>query len=632
MEAQTARTPREIAVVDGDRALTYAELNARANRLAHGLRRRGVGPEALAGICVERSLEMVVAALAVLKAGGALVALDPAYPRERLATIIDDAGLVVLLTERPLLAHFPQHAGIALLLARDGDPFPAESDENLDTPENAVDLDNPIYAIYTSGSTGQPKGILVTHRAFSNLLAWQLGEHQEGAGDGLGSGLTAGMRTVQYATFGFCVSFQEMFSSWCAGGTLVIADEATRRDVAGLAAFLDAQGIERLHLPFAALKHLADAAAGQDRLPRRLCEVITAGEQLQVTPAVRSLFSRLPGCTLANQYGASETHVVTALTLTGPPDGWPAIPPVGRPVANVRIHLLGSFAGGLEPVPAGVTGELYAGGACTPRCYLNDPVLTAQKLVPDPWSPEPGARLYRTGDGARYLADGRIEYHGRLDGQVKIRGFRVELGEVETVLARHPAVRDAAVVARPDAAGGKRLVAYVVPAGGVGVDIDPDTAFDELRAYLKRTLPDPMLPAAFVALPALPLNANGKLDQAALPEPAAFVGGTRAPYVAPRTPVEAEMAALYAELLQVAEVGAHDDFFALGGHSLLATRLMARVRDSFGLDLKVRTLFEAPTVEELAMAVTRELLGQADDEALAAALAELENEEALRHG
>ncbi|HSF42282.1 MAG TPA: non-ribosomal peptide synthase/polyketide synthase [Thermoanaerobaculia bacterium] len=601
VEEQAARTPYALAVIDGDRTLTYAELDARANRLARGLARRGVRPEALAGICVERSLEMVVAALAVLKAGGALVALDPAYPRERLAAIIEDARLAVLLTEESLLKHFPEHQGIAFCLERGDDPFPEESEE---APAVAVDPDHPIYAIYTSGSTGQPKGIVVTHRAFSNLLAWQLGD----------PGLRPGGRTVQFATFGFCVSFQEMLSSWCSGGTLVLADEMTRRDLARLALFLEERGIDRLHLPFAALKHLAEAASDQ-RLPARLKTVITAGEQLQVTPAVRSLFDRLPGCTLSNQYGASETHVVTALTLEGDPAGWPAIPPVGRPVDNVGIHLLDAH---LEPVPLGVAGELYAGGACTPRCYLNDPVLTASKLVPDPWSGVPGARLYRTGDAARYLADGRIEYHGRIDTQVKIRGFRVELGEIETVLARHPGVRDAAVVARPGH-DGQRLVAYVVPAG------ESVSLFDELRTYLKQKLPEHMLPSAFVDMPALPVNANGKLDQAALPEPEVGISREQE-YVAPRTPIEELIAGIWAEVLGLPRVGVCSDFFELGGHSLLATQVVARVRQTLDVDLSVRALFEARTVEELTLTVAESLLDLADAEAALAAFAAAEGE------
>ncbi len=592
VEEQVARTPGAPAVVDGDRTLTYAELDERANRLARGLARRGVRPEALVGICVERSLEMVVAALAVLKAVGALVALDPAYPRERLATIIDDARLAVLLTQESLLQHFPQHAGIALLVERGSDPFPDESAEAPGVEvELELDLDHPIYAIYTSGSTGQPKGILVTHRAFASLLAWQLGD----------PGLRPGARTVQLSTFGFCVSFQEMFSCWCSGGVLVVADEMTRRDLAGLAGFLEESGIDRLHLPFAALKHLAEAVAGEApdrrRLPSRLRAVITAGEQLQVTPAVRALFELLPACTLSNQYGASETHVVSALTLSGDPSNWPAIPPAGRPIANVSIHLLD---GELGPAPTGVAGELFAGGACPPRGYLNDPVLTAQKLVPDPYSSVPGARLYRTGDAARYLADGRIEYHGRIDTQVKIRGFRVELGEIETVLRRHPDIRDAAVLAHPGPEGSQRLVAYLVLRDEAGVVVG-------VRGFLRDKLPEYMVPAALMVLPALPVNANGKLDREALPVPEPARPELAQAFVAPRTAVEEVLAQIWVQLLGVERVGVNDNFFQLGGHSLLATQLASRARGALQAELPLRAVFENPTVAELAQAlVSRE--------------------------
>src|SRR6185312_3478346 len=312
--------------------------------------------------------------------------------------------------------------------------------------------------------------------------------------------------------------------------------------------------------------------------------------QLQVNPAVRGLFQRLPGCSLHNQYGASETHVVTALTLAGEPVAWPAIPSIGRPILNVRIHLLDAD---LQPAPIGVPGELYASGLCVPRGYLNDPVLTAQKMVPDLYSPEPGARLYRTGDSARYLADGQIEYHGRIDNQVKIRGFRVELGEIDTVLASHPAVRDAAVVAAA-AREGKRLVGYVVLEDGV----ERQQAVEELRAFLKRKLPEYMVPAAFVVMDALPLNANGKLDQAALPAP--DMSQRRREMVAPRNATEEILAGLFAEVLGLDRVGVRDCFFELGGHSLLATQLVSRARSAFGVELPIRRLFEAPTVEELA--------------------------------
>ena len=587
VERQARETPAAPAALFEDRLLTYRDLNTSANRLAHGLRRLGVGPEVLVGICVERSLEMVTALLAVLKAGGAAVALDPAYPADRLALIVRDARMPVLLTQTPLAGLFPGCAGTTVLCLDGGELFP---DESPDDPQSRVMPDHPMYAIYTSGTTGQPKGIVVPHRAFANLLAWQRD----------GAGLAPRARTAQLATFGFCVSFQEIFASWCAGSTLVVASEMTRRDLAGLGGFLAAGQVERLHLPFAALKHFAEAVASEDPIPGLggLREVITAGEQLQVTPAVRALFERLPGCSLHNQYGASETHVVSALALTGAPDGWPVLPAVGRPIANVRIHLLDAA---LEPVPVNVPGELYAGGACLARGYLNDPVLTAQKLIPDPFATlrgEPGARLYRTGDQARYRADGRIEYHGRIDGQVKIRGFRVELGEIETALARHPAVRDAAVLALPDPAG-PRLVAWVVPAA----EMEDSPFFDELRLFLKRTLPEPMIPAGFVRIEALPLNANGKLDPTALPVPDSASLGRRAAFVAPRSAVEEVLAGLWSDVLGVDRVGVHDNFFALGGHSLLATQLASRVRGTFRVELPLRRLFETADLAGLAAAV-----------------------------
>ncbi|HVR09421.1 MAG TPA: amino acid adenylation domain-containing protein, partial [Thermoanaerobaculia bacterium] len=555
-------------------------MNARANRLAHGLRRRGVGPEALVGICVGRSLSMVVTALGVLKAGGGLVALDPSYPLERLATIVEDAGLSVLLCDQSLLAQFPRHRAIALVLDEQADLLAGESEAE---PVSGVCPDHPMYAIYTSGSTGRPKGIVVTHRAFANFLGWQL----------CSSGWEP-VRTVQFATFGFCVSFQEIFSAWCSGGTLIVAGEMTRRDLGVFGDFLASRGIERLHLPYAALKHLAESSRGAAVAPAPLREVITAGEPLKVTRSVRELFAALPGCTLANQYGASETHVISALTLSGAAASWPALPAVGRAIANVRIHLLDER---LIPVPIGVRGELYAGGACVPRCYLNDAALTAWKLVPDPYGLQPGGRLYRTGDLGRRLADGRIESLGRIDGQVKVRGFRVETGEVETVLARDARVRDVAVV--PRGVGEElRLVAYLVPASAGGLEAG---LVASLRQALQRLLPEYMVPASFVVLSELPVNANGKLDVAALPAPEASRSG--ALYRPARTPVEEVLAALWQEVLGVERVGLDDGFFDLGGHSLLATQVMSRVRSSLGVDLPLRALFESPSVAGLAQKI-----------------------------
>jgi len=597
-EAQVEATPELVALVDGGLRLTYRQLNAAANRLAHRLRGMGIGPEALVGTAIDRSWLMVAGLLATLKAGGAGVALDPAYPHERLAAIVRDARLALLLTQESLAGGLAG-LGAPQLLLDDLAPLDPADPGN---PPAAAALDNPIYAIYTSGSTGQPKGILVTHRAFANLLAWQL-RH---------SALARRARTAQFATFGFCVSFQEIFSALCSGGTLVLVREALRRDLSALAEFVDAERIERLHLPFAALKNLAEVYGRDAAAPAHLAEVITAGEQLQISPSVERLFSRLPGCSLHNQYGASETHVITAFSLRGPVAGWPDLPPVGRPVANARIHLVD---GELELVPLGVAGEVCAGGACLPRGYLRDPAATAAKLVPDPFGGEPGARLYRTGDLARRLAAGDVVYLGRIDAQVKIRGYRVELGEVESALRRDPRVRDAAVLARAGA-GGPRLVAYLVAAGA------EEPGLTELRSLLKARLPEFMLPAHVVWLPRLPLNANGKLDQESLPPPAPGRADVAAEFVAPRTAVERRIAAVWSELLAFERVGAHDNFFELGGHSLLATQVVSRLQEDFGIRLPLRRLFEEPTVESLAAAVDAALLERVErlSESEAAAL------------
>jgi amino acid adenylation domain-containing protein len=430
-EAKAARTPDDVAIVGVSGAVTYRALNARANRLARLLRNHGVGPESLVGIAVERSPTMVLGLLATLKAGGGVVALDPTYPRERLAYMAANARIRVLLTEPHLLGDFACDGVTSIYL--DG-PWEADAPEDDSNLEPTATVDNVLYAIYTSGSTGVPKGIAIPHRAMLNLLEWQA-RHPD---------LSARPTTSQYATFGFCVSFQEMFAAWHAGALLVVVPEAVRRDLDGLPAFLAEHHVERLHLPFAGLKHLAEAARDGKNLPGELREVLTAGEQLQVTPAVRAFFERLDGCSLHNHYGTSETHVVSSHTLTGSASEWPDVPPAGRPIANARLYILGP---GMQPVPVRVQGELYVGGAPLARCYIDDPAATAEKFVPDPFGPEPGARLYRTGDLARFRVDGAIEYLGRADQQLKIRGYRVEPGEVESALRRHPDVRDAAVVA-----------------------------------------------------------------------------------------------------------------------------------------------------------------------------------------
>ncbi|HEU0052101.1 MAG TPA: condensation domain-containing protein, partial [Longimicrobium sp.] len=372
---------------------------------------------------------------------------------------------------------------------------------------------------------------------------------------------------------------------------MVLISEEIRSDPPRLARLLEAEGVERLFLPFVALQHLAEASVELGIAPASLAEVITAGEQLRVTEPIRRWFARMPGCALVNQYGPSETHVVSALVLEGEPAGWPLLPSIGAPVANTRLYVLDQR---LDPAPIGVPGELLLGGDAVARGYLERPGLTAERFVPDPFG-APGDRLYRTGDRARWLAGGEVEYLGRTDEQVKIRGFRIEPGEVEAVLSDHPEVREAVVVAREDAPGDRRLVAYVV--AGDSATVTPA----ELRAHLKGRLPEYMVPSAVVRLESLPLTPSGKVARRALPAPEYAAAEAR--HVAPRTPTEEVLAAVWAEVLRLERVGVEDSFFEVGGHSLLATRVVSGVRQAFGVELPLRALFEGPTVAEMAVRV-----------------------------
>ncbi|HEX4494362.1 MAG TPA: non-ribosomal peptide synthase/polyketide synthase [Thermoanaerobaculia bacterium] len=580
IEEQVERTPDAVAVDFGGERLSYRELNAWANRLAHRLTRLGVRPGGIVAICAERSVEMVVAVLATLKAGAAYTPVDPAYPADRQAFMLADSGASALLTQERLAATLPGFAGANLNLDADRGDLAAESDAN---PPRLAGGDDLAYVIYTSGSTGRPKGVAMIRRALSNLLDWQ--ERI--------SSLRGPVRTVQLASLSFDVSFQEIFSTWRSGGTLHLITEEQRRDATALLDLLVTAGIERLFLPFVALRNLAEVAESRRTLPASLREVITAGEQLQVTAQIAAWFERLPDCRLHNQYGPSETHVATGHVLSGPPPQWPVLPPIGVPISNTRAHILDRQG---HPAPVGVPGELYLGGACLARGYVDRPGMTAEKFVPDPFAAlwgEAGARLYRTGDLARYRPDGEIDFLGRIDQQVKVRGFRIELGEIEAVLAAHEDVAQAAVVARPDPSGAQRLIAYVVPAAEA-----PAPA--RLRAFLESRLPEHMVPSLFLTLEALPLTPSGKLDRRSLPSPDASRLQGEIEYVAPRTPMEELVADLWLPLLGVDRVGAQDDFFTLGGHSLLATQLVSRLREAFGVELPLRRVFERSTLAALA--------------------------------
>jgi amino acid adenylation domain-containing protein len=579
-EAQVRRTPEAVAVVFGEAALTYGELGARAGRFARHLRRLGVGPDVLVGLLVERSLDMIVGVLGILRAGGAYVPLDPSYPAQRRAFMLEDSRAPVLLTQAHLRDRLPADSSEILLL--DGDDGIAAAGHTATLGDDPV-AENLAYLIYTSGSTGRPKGVSLSHRALRNLIDWHLAT------------LLGGARTLQFASLSFDASFHEMFACWGSGGTLVVVPEELRRDMPVLAELLVEQQIEKAILPVVVLQQLAETFTGHEDLPP-LREITTTGERLQTNRAMAALLRRLPRCAFHNHYGPSETHVATAFTLRPDPEDWPLYPPIGRPIGNSSTYVVGP---GWVPVPIGVPGDLYIGGVCLARGYWRRPGLTAQKFVPDPFGGEPGARLYQTGDKVRLLANGDLEFLGRFDDQVKIRGFRIELGEIEALLLALPGVRAATVVVREDrserGAGDRRLVAYV--AG--------DVAVEALRRWLRERLPDYMVPAAFMLLAALPLTPNGKVDRKALPAPAGQ--SSEETYLAPHTPVEEMVAGIWAEVLGLERVGVTDHFFELGGHSLLATRVMSRLRSVFEIEMPLRVLFEAPRLATLAVRVEEAL-------------------------
>jgi amino acid adenylation domain-containing protein len=600
-EAQAARTPERDALTFGGARLTYAELNRRADRLAAELRARGVGADGRVAICLRRSFEMIVAVVAVLKAGGAYVPLDPDYPQERLEFMLADAGARVLLTERRLASRL-RACGAEVICMGEDPPAPSAQAGAIGAARAATP-ESLAYVIYTSGSTGRPKGAAMPHRPLVNLVEWQLAR-------------SAGApRTLQFTSLSFDVSFQEIFSTLCAGATLVLIGEDERRDPAALLRVLREGRVERLFLPFVALQLLAETAEREGGAPGCLREVITAGEQLKITWQLRTMFAGAR--TLDNQYGPSETHVASAHMLAGDSSLWPGLPPVGRPIANSEAYVLDARQG---PVPVGVAGEIYLGGDCLARGYLERADATAERFVPHPFAarvghadapPAGGARLYRTGDLGRLLPGGEIEFLGRADDQVKIRGYRVEPGEVEAALRDCGPVRDCAVVARKGERGEPYLAAYVITAQAADARAgrtDPAPATEataaELRRRLKERLPDYMIPSAFVFLEEFPLTPSGKVDRRALPEPER--AGSPEEYAAPLDPAEEILTELWAEVLGVGRVGRAANFFELGGHSLLATRLVSRVREAFGVELPLRRLFEEPTVAGLARAVREE--------------------------
>lgn len=582
-DQQAERTPDAIAVVFDRRGTletcTYRELQHRSNQLAHFLRDLGVGPDTLVGIYAERSIELVIGLLGILKSGGAYVPLDPTYPAERIAFMLNDARPSAVLTQSHLRTRLPDpHTQVVCLddaweqIAR-ASPVSAVSTA---TPDNLA------YVLYTSGSTGQPKGAMNTHRGVCNRLLWMQEAYR----------LTPDDSVLHKTPLSFDVAVGEIFWPLLAGARLVIAAPEGHKDPTYLVRLILDQHITTIDLVPSMLRVLL-ATPGFEAC-RCLKHVCCGGEALP-SDLLAHFFACLPHAALYNLYGPTEA-AIDVIQWTCERNRTQLVVPIGRPIANIQAYILNRHG---QPVAIGIAGELYIGGVGVGRGYLNRPDLTAERFIPNPVHPQPGARLYRTGDIARYLLDGNIEFLGRNDYQVKVRGFRIELGEIEVALARHPAVHEAAVVAQPDKNGDQRLVAYVVPDRSVLTH----PVSDELRMYLQGKLPEYMLPSHFVLLDALPLTPNGKLDRQSLPPPE--LSGTEriTAYVAPHTPTQATLVTIWETVLGQENIGITDNFFALGGHSLLASRIIAQIYARIGIELPLRSLFETPTIAQLAEAI-----------------------------
>lgn len=587
-EEQVPRSPDRLAVIRDGSGLTYAELNRRANQLARYLRALGTRTDLPVALHVDRKLEMVVALLAVLKAGAAYVPCDPGYPAERLAYMLEDARPGIVLSEDGLKRNLPSEITRVVLLEDALQDASKLSDVNLNCDEIELTPTDLTYVIYTSGSTGRPKGIAMPHSALVNLIEWHASALP----------LWEGERVLQFAALSFDVAFQETFSTLCGGGTLVLLNEWTRRDPRALTDLLRRESIQRLFVPPLMLQGVADFSEETGARVPSLRDVIVAGEQLRVTPEIRGFFRKHNPCRLHNHYGPTETHVVTTATLPGDPEKWPLLPPIGRPISNTRHYVLD---GGLQPVPIGVAGDLYIGGVAVARGYLGRPTLTEERFIRDPFIENLDARLYRTGDIVRYRADGTLHYIGRNDSQIKVRGYRVELAEIEACLLQHKEIKAAAVIARGDAVGGKQLVAYIVRRIGPECQSDSQQELPErldsqdLRTYLQAILPNYMIPQAFVALHQLPHTPSGKLDQMALPDPdtSAYV---QRPYAPPDGQFEVGLAEIWQKLLRTENVGRDDSFFDLGGHSLLAMKLLVKIAERFCVQVSVMSIFQHPVL------------------------------------
>ena len=592
-EEQVQRTPDAIAVVFEEQHLTYRELNNRANQLAYYLQSFGVGADVLVGICLERSLLMVVSLLAVLKAGGAYVPLDPSYPRDRLALMVSDAQAPILLTEQKLLTSLPENQAQILCLDTDWELIAREKEDNL---INTLIPENLAYTIYTSGSTGKPKGVTISHRAICNHMFWMQDTFPLAETD----------KVLQKTPFSFDASVWEFYAPLLVGGQLILARPGGHQDTSYLIETISKQEVTILQLVPSLLRMLLEASGLENC--NSLKRVFCGGEALPVN--LQDQFLTTVEAELHNLYGPTEACIdATVWTCQG--NIAAKTIPIGRPIANTQIYILDSYS---QPVPMGVVGELHIGGAGLANGYLNRRDLTAKKFIPNPFKDIRGVevgekqitseRLYKTGDLARYLPNGNIEYLGRIDHQVKIRGFRIELGEIEAALSQHSDISEAVVVVREHATGDYRLVAYIVP-------VQKPLSARMLQNFLEDQLPDYMIPSSLLMLDSLPLAANGKVDRRALPAPDWSDDVLALDFVSPRDTLELQLTQIWETVLNVRPIGIRDNFFTLGGHSLLAVRLMAQIQQQFQKHLPLATLFESPTIAQLAELLRQETDGMA---------------------
>jgi amino acid adenylation domain-containing protein len=588
-ERQVDLRPNAVAVEFREQQLTYGQLNRLANQLAHHLRSLDAKPEMMVGLCVEHSIELAVGFLGIHKAGAAVVLLDPVLPKDRLKFILDDAGLSLVVTTGEALHRLPESAAHILNLDALQDTLARQSDQN---PDSGVSPANLAYMIYTSGSTGTPKGVMVGHRGLSNFSLALRDAFDVGPGT----------RRLHNGALSYDVAVGNLVGPLCAGAVLHLVSTETRLPGPNLIRLIQEKGITHLGIVPSALRMLP-----VEELPS-LQVLILGGEAVPADLVARWA----PGHRVFNGYGPAEATINTTLHECAD-DG--QAPPIGQPVANYQVYLLDSY---LQPVPVGISGELCIGGVGLARGYLNQPGLTAEKFIPDPFGSEPGARLYRSGDLARYRPDGNIEFLGRIDHQVKIRGSRVELGEIEVVLRQHPAAREAVVVTTEVGPGDRRLVAFVVPGQ------QPAPTSSERRRFLREKLPEHMLPSALLFVDALPLTPSGKIDRRSLPAQEWARTEAAQTYVPPRTPLETALAAIWAQVLGVERVGIDDNFFDLGGHSLLAVQVVSRILDAFQVELPLRAIFNSPTITGMAELVASRQTERAMDEQVDQILASLE--------